>query len=174
MMEGGWSTLPRAISMTDGNWRLPYVDFYEYGPTPIYEAWNCYQIATHCQDKLLFISAPTFYNSDTDSLFVDTYKFKVLKQTTNGFRIAWQTHRSREEYQEIEVADFILVEDGSVSPEQMMCYPSEYDMFIDLLARFRETFGNEVDKTLYLTYEISDPIINFDELEEILLAPYRD
>ena len=49
-------------------------------------------------------------------------------------------------------------------------------MFVDMLARFRETFGDELNANTYLTPNVTldDPIINFDELEEMLLAPYRD
>lgn len=176
VLYGGWSTLPEEISVIDGKGWLPYVLFYEYGPVPIDEAWWCYRMATHQEDLQLYLPAPIKLSEKSDSMIMGTYKFRILKQTTNGFRIAWQTDMSREGYYEVEIADYILTKEGEEARNLMMCFPSEYDMFIDLLDRFRQKFGDAVDANLYNTgIRYTQPkFIYFDELEEILLAPYRE
>lgn len=171
-MMGDWSTLPKNICVTDGEWWLPYVLLHETGPVPISISWWCYQIAKECQDKTLFLSAPVNFSNHSDSITIADYQFKILKQTTVGFRIACK----RDGRNEVETADYVLIHEDQDVTDRMMGYPSEYDMFVDLLARFRDTFGDEMDANTYLIpyATLNEPIINFDELEEILLAPYRD
>lgn len=173
-LDGGWSTLPHNISVTNGEWWLPYVLLHESGPSPIAITWQCYQIAMKCEDTELYIAAPSTISAD--SIILGTYKFKILKQTTLGFRIAWETDRSGEGHREMETADYLLTHEGQDAIDMIMRYSSEYDMYVDLLARFREIFGDEMNANTYLYPNITldDPIINFDELEDILLAPYRD
>lgn len=178
----GWSTsLPYRINIIDSQVSLPYkMDNLIDGGSPLSMAWVVYCIATNTNPQLCVLSDMEV-DRENKTVTIGAYTCAIENETETGFLLTYEspywyhdndgnshegTHREMLTYDQ-EVLD-------EATQENMWIYNSEYDLIVDLLARFRATFGDEVNLNTYLYPNIilDDPIVNFDELEETLLASY--
>lgn len=177
----GWSTaLPSRINIIDSRVGLPYKMYsHIYGPSTLGMVWDVYCKVTNVHPQLC-IETEIKVDEQNNTFSFGNMTCVIEAKTKNGFLVTYDspyyyhgnngnmlkgTSRERATYNQEPFDESAL--------ENTWFYPSEQDLIVDLLTRFRAQFGDEINLNDYLYPNIilDDPIVNFDELEKTLLTP---
>lgn len=171
----GWqSALDDEFILMDGSVYAPFALFHiSYGPHPLAGPWMAYCKATNC-NKELYILSQLDIDEANGNILIGKRWCDLMELTKSRLTVAFESKYVFGESLEVghsrEVNTY-AVSENRPDTSMMLCYPSEYELTVDLLSKFRDTFGDSVNLNRYLNGVIlEDPIVNFDDLERRLLG----
>lgn len=176
----GWqSSLPYKINIIDSRVSLPYrMGDIVTGGSLLGWSWIIYCKVTDTHPELCIMSDMQV-DEQNMTVTIGNLCCSIEAETPSGFRLIhdssyWYHGNDGNVHQGTNREKFAYNQQplDNAAQENIWIYESEYDLIVDLLSKFRATFGDEVDlnEYLYPNVILDDPIVNFNDLEAILLA----
>ncbi|MDE7159275.1 MAG: hypothetical protein K2O24_00305 [Muribaculaceae bacterium] len=174
--EGFESPIPGRLYVVEGAVWQPYKTFHlATGPSTIGTVWSIYKRQTGVK-KDLYIASRIVVDEMNATAEIGGNTCRIVGATDNTFTIAYDSEYCKgdgstgtfREFSTFTVSDLTLPDS-----ERLLLFDSEEDLIRDLLARFRETFGESINVNSYLYPSVildDEMIVVFDELEEELLG----
>lgn len=170
--------VPSVLHIKNGRTWAPYQMFKGTGPSPLMTPWLLYCKHTG-QNSTVFISTPIELSEDNTHVTIAGRDCEILSSSANGFVIQYEspflygdsdTHEWKQGMNR-NIYTYQKIETQSINFDDYLCFDTEREMAIQLVALMREFFGDEFNLNDY-TYGqaiYDDPIVNFDFILERVL-----